>query len=1332
MECSGSGGADRLAQLLARGVVTAAQAEECARACGRPDDARAVMTELLARGYLDREELAALGWVEDGPTEGGRGGEHGSTREGLASGAGFASVVAHLQGDLPRANGEAADLPTSLAEGGAVAPPARTFGRFVILGELGRGGMGIVFRAFDPELQRNVALKGLIGNVTGLSDVSAARFRREARTAARLRHPGIIPVHEVGEVDGQAYLVMDLIDGPRLLDHVRDTAMEFAARARLVQQVAEAIAYAHGEGVLHRDLKPDNVLIDAGGRPVVGDFGLAREISDAASSRLTATGVLLGTPAYMAPEQAQGRTADLGTRTDVYGLGGILYHLLADRPPFEAGSLPDLLLRVSTEPPPPPSRYDPRVPRDLEVICLRCLEKDPSRRYGSATELAEDLGRFLAGEPIRARPASMTVRVARWIRLRKGLTAALAVTVVALGAAIAAGIHVDRTRREQARSVLGSRFYQETQLRLTVALERRRRKDVTGLPALLAETVARAEAEAARDPELAAAWFVKGWVLRLDGRIGEAEAALDRAVALRPGDAAARYERGLARAESYRRADEEARRAFARMGPTNAPRPVPRQADLQALRPDLPLLRARAEEDFAALEERIVQGETGLLSLAAVSCGRGLLALYRGDWGSAEALLRRAVGEDRYLDEAWDGLRAVLRHPERQPKATSQELIELLNDALAANEGRAGLWMARAEAYNVRAQDCWRAGREDEAETAWAAADRDGGEAVTLDPRDLEACVVQAELLLDRAISWTRRGRDVESWLARAEEAVARALEGRPDFAAAWRARAAVRETRAQAAALRGTDPRPDLRAAIADGERAVARNDDEAEFRVSLAMTRHDLAREQAARGENPLPDLEAAIRDLDRALADRPNLERAWIARGNAWLGLGDAQAQIGQDPHPAHRRAIADFGEAIRCNPRSAEAYANRGNARRALVTVGVSSADDPFDVFREAIEDYGRALAANPAYEVAYSGRGNAYQQLGDLLQERGQDPRESYRQAIADHAEAWRLSPNDFRPCANRAGASLLLAIAERSRGADPREALESAVADYRRAEELNPASAQLAYNRANALVTLGEADVAAGRDPMPAYESARAAYEEALKRNPRYVLACYALGNATVRMANAAPADTGDRQRLLNQALAEQRRALQLNPAFWRAHWSMAAIYETQGRYAEAVAAYEAVAAQIGPDQPQLREALERARRIAAQGDAREPTWGEWFTLGDRRTRAGDYAAARDAYERGFAAREEARKGLPEPERRKWETDPAFLASTRDAHYNLACCLARASGPGPVADSAALVDAAFRHLREAIRLGFSDFDHLEEDPDLKLLHPDPRWKEWRK
>lgn len=325
---------------------------------------------------------------------------------------------------------------------------AADFGNYELIREVGRGGMGVVYKARQKGLDRLVAIKMILGSHLANAD-QVGRFYAEARAAAKLQDPHVVSIHDVGEIHGQHYFAMEFIDGPSLAQRLAAGSMDFQEAARLASIVAGAVHRLHVQGIVHRDLKPSNILLDRTGRPFVTDFGLAKMFSGERPE--THSNAIVGTPSYMAPEQASGRKHEVGPLSDVYSLGAILYELLTGRPPFEERNPLDTLVQVLESEPTPPSHLREGLPKTLEAICLKCLEKSPGDRYHSAAALAEDLERFLTGEFVEARRLGVWPILRRWARREPSLVSRLSAMAICVSV-----LQIDLFLREN----YDPRFYQ--------------------------------------------------------------------------------------------------------------------------------------------------------------------------------------------------------------------------------------------------------------------------------------------------------------------------------------------------------------------------------------------------------------------------------------------------------------------------------------------------------------------------------------------------------------------------------------------------------------------------------------------------------------------------------------------------------------------------------------------------------------------------------------------------------------------------------------------------------------------------------------------------------
>lgn len=750
--------------------------------------------------------------------------------------------------------------------------------------------MGQVYKAWDPVLDRPVALKYLRGRDPG----QIRRMLREARAQAKVAHEHVCPVYEAGEVDGKAFVAMRYVDGPTLAEAAEQ--MSTRETVEVLRRVAEAVQAAHGRGLIHRDLKPGNVLVErteeGAWHPYVVDFGLAL---DEEAPALTTEGRILGTPAYMAPEQVEGPRDSLDRRVDVYALGAMAYHLLAGEPPFTGTSRVEVWMKVVREDPRPLGRIDPSIPRDLRLIVERCLEKEPGRRYPSARLLAEDLDRFLAGEPILARPPSLLYRARKRIARHRALSAvslaAALMILVLLGAALV------REARSRERTRLAQRFGQEAERLAGLArmIHLAPRHDIRGEVAALRDGMDRLAED--RDRLGAVAEGPASYALGVSALgLGDLDDALGHLTrAWNAGHREARVALALGRVHGrlYRREISVLRHLEADLFEHESA-----GARRRHLEPALRFLRAG-----------LASGEGATPYLEA------LLAFHEGDLDRAEALSQEALDQEAFLYEA-----ALLRGDTDMERAFRAE---------RAND------IERARALYRRAGQAY-------------------GEAMAIgrsDPAVYEGeCLRHARLL---AV-------DAENADLRVPTACTQAVDLDPERARSYEARARVLGELASWAESRGADFEPLVERTVADAERALELDPDRIDARMALSQAYRSRAARLETQKLDATEATRKAIRGLEELVERHPLFVPARSDLGAAWARHAYTLEDRGEDPEAAYRRAIRHYREATRLAPSLARSHGRLGLTLSAYGERLQRRGEDPTEPFDAAERALERAL------------------------------------------------------------------------------------------------------------------------------------------------------------------------------------------------------------------------------------------------------------------------------------------------------------------------------------------------------------------------------------
>jgi len=1085
--------------------------------------------------------------------------------------------------------------------------------------------MAVVYRAFDRRLNREVALKELRDDLEiRLED--RARFRREAEAAAKLSHPNVVSVLDAGEENGRLFLVMELVEGAslqRLLEREKPSL-------EILEKAARGVHHAHLAGIVHRDLKPSNILLTGKGEPKISDFGIAHL---AGATALTQTGMLLGTPQYMAPEQVLGRTREVGPRTDVYALGAILYEWLADRPVHQAESMAELFGKIANERPVPPREIDPSIPGALETICLKSLEKDPALRTSTAEAFAEDLRRHREGIPIQARPVTVLTRVWRSVVRRRWLAAALAAILLA-GAAFGMAASLSAYRRSR-----------QVRMRMELAI----RFENEGNYEDAQEAIA--------------------LILHLDRDNPEAMAALTRVRAKLEVRRKIREEEEKKSAAEKEEADRR-RRKCAKVDTIlkqwSALEPTLRSFEASQYDPTGP--RDRAGESLKALWKAAEGGNTEAAMVRALTGW--------AEWwsGPSEHIAWQLMGQAAefdpeipygYLMEAFTHLARWSEDPAWPEIAEPCEVVrwEYGNEIDDARKALSKIGPLLKEAMAAR---IW--GNEAGAPYRDAA---QGMEAL------LAGNFTAAELHFDRAVAapeFVVFRRDFLFALSKVRRVLGKYEEGMTELAEVARVRPRSPQVlcalgmmdlaKARQEILNRGEPIELLNRAFRRFSEALERDSRFTPAELCLGNLQVYRA---LARGNPPYAagSLEKAIQRYVSAMKEGWGWATAYHNRGSILL-TNHREAALFRARIPAYEcgrlylewgklhpssdggviHALAQLERGLQSQPDHFAMRIAAVEARLFLAERALAKGADAVPLCEKAIEDLTRAIAAAPKEApTVLSTRALAHLRLAQAKAARSIDPISSFQNALADCEEALRLSPRLVAAIANRARTEAGWGRWLSAQGRDFGEQLTSARTSYSEAIQLSPKRGDLLFERAAVSIDLGKVARVPGDTPYSYYDAAVEDLTHALRQartleslllraeayfllteapkgrkstplqyaadalrdaldavylDRKSILAAFLRGRILLQQGALAEAEGLDWPDTYSDAVLSLQEAVKLDPNHWKAHALLGSAHERKKEYAQAAASYRR-SLELHPDQPETRTALERVQKAWAK-----------------------------------------------------------------------------------------------------------------------------------
>lgn len=1055
--------------------------------------------------------------------------------------------------------------------------PLKTWGRFRLDSLLGKGGMGEVYKAYDPDLKRHIALKILrYENLETLK-----RFLREARSQAQVEHPHVCKIYESGESDGHPYIAMQYIEGKNL--HQLREQLTLEEKIRIIKDVALGLHAAHRLGLVHRDVKPANIMVsqteEGQWKSYILDFGAAREQE---ALGLTSTGMIIGTPFYMAPEHARGRRESLDRRSDVYSLGVTLYELLSGHVPFKGDTPMDILFQVIEKDPIPLRRVNPRIPVDIETIVMKCLEKDPSRRYASGKELAEDLQHYMDGEPITARPATLIYRLKRKVVKHKlpfilGATAAVVILIL-LGLWLQTRYHASQRAviaRELSREVekIESTIRYAHLLPLhNISREKEQIKERIRLIEDNMKTLGRA----GRGPSYYA--MGRGHLALQD--YDRARLYLEKAWAYRYRIPSVAYDLGRVMGELYLRESQKAnsienkamREARIEEVEKNFREPAVRFLKYGKLLEDeseayidaiVAFYEKRYDHALTVLQSAIwkARQETPWLYEACTLEGNIHLAIARDSKGFDEAMISLTAAENAFQYVArigesdtrgYDGLGRVLDQRIRlEAYSRGNDPLPMVKDAVAFYEKALQIEPRRTE-FIVKQGSVYRwlgrhlmiAGKDPI--PAFDQAIAYCRDAISIDPKNFEGYTIMGIVTRYQGQYRMNRGQDPEEQFNSAIDYFNKAIKLNPSFVTAYNGLGNVHVRFAQYKMQQGKGPHGDLEKAAENFEKALSINPDIIELHNGLAGALLYRGRVMMAGGIDPRDALNGAIASMRNAIKLSPGVVHLHTNLGFIYMDIARYEIEYGFDPLPTVDNAVKSFEKAIDINPKSNELYQGLVTVTAIQASYDYMSGNDCSKWLAHAGDYFKRGLEANQNDAMLYLYMGANLLIQARYLVDRDRDPMELLGRADRWLTRARRINQRYYETYVQQALSSIIKARWNVKGKRDPLYHFQQALASLTRAEQLNPSDINLHLMRARVQWRVAQWKITRRFVFRPNIDAGLNAVEKALSINNTSAEA-FALKGVLLKLLADTTASDVERRTAREVSISSLKQALKIN-----------------------------------------------------------------------------------------------------------------------------------------------------------------------------------------